>query len=387
MIASWKPNKLQDALLKAGLLAGQEALSAWQDWSQAIDLDNVDPASFNLLPKLSRNMEQFKLTHPLIKRISGVYRSSWARNQLNLFNVIDLLKTLQSHGVKEMLLLKGAAMTLFYYDDYGVRPMGDIDILVPIEQVQLCISVLNQLGWRSNNIPEGAINQNYTSKRHAIGFRKKSAYPEHIDLHWHIFLEYAGKPQQNHFFVNKQKRVINNFTFYTIPNEYLFLQTCVHGIKTSSVPLIRWIMDTVTILQKTTKTFNWDLLIKTAKQDELVLPLRTALSYLAENYPNLIPKQVIEELNSIIIPARKRWFFYFYNTAKLPYTLKLILFFWLRYKRSSPESNFIPLLIKFPGYCKHYWGLKTLWHFPGVMIKKLIKACKNATYIKRGSVS
>ena len=46
------PSRQQELLLKASLLRGKEALSAWEEWRSDVDIEQVDVASHRLLPLL-----------------------------------------------------------------------------------------------------------------------------------------------------------------------------------------------------------------------------------------------------------------------------------------------------------------------------------------------
>ena len=52
------------------------------------------------------------------------------RNRLIIHRGLDLVGSLEDHGVA-CLLLKGCPLTALYYGDAGARPMGDFDILIP----------------------------------------------------------------------------------------------------------------------------------------------------------------------------------------------------------------------------------------------------------------
>ena len=55
MTSCW-PTTDQELLLRACLRTGTDAVDAWRRWRSRIDLDDVDDASFRLLPLLYRTL-------------------------------------------------------------------------------------------------------------------------------------------------------------------------------------------------------------------------------------------------------------------------------------------------------------------------------------------
>ena len=45
------------------------------------------------------------------------------------------------------MLLKGAALAITVYDSIGLRPMGDLDLLVPEERLAEAVARLKALGY------------------------------------------------------------------------------------------------------------------------------------------------------------------------------------------------------------------------------------------------
>jgi len=52
------PSPVEQLLLRAALLDGEEAITAWQAWITAVDLSNVNPGSYRLLPLLYDNLNR-----------------------------------------------------------------------------------------------------------------------------------------------------------------------------------------------------------------------------------------------------------------------------------------------------------------------------------------
>jgi hypothetical protein len=72
-------------LLQACLLPPTAAFTAYQQWQQATDFENLEPHQFALLPYLYKHLEpHFLPTDPLVPRLRGVYKQAWLRQQQRL---------------------------------------------------------------------------------------------------------------------------------------------------------------------------------------------------------------------------------------------------------------------------------------------------------------
>jgi len=70
-------------LLQAALQNQSEALTAFAAWQGTVDIDDLPPGQFELLPLLYRNMQRAGLEeHPWLPRLKGIYRRAWYANQL-----------------------------------------------------------------------------------------------------------------------------------------------------------------------------------------------------------------------------------------------------------------------------------------------------------------
>ena len=124
------PSPTQELLLDAALARGDRALAAWRAWAAEGRLDRTDRVSRRLLPFVYGNLSAQGLDDPLLGRLREFYLATWKRAQDLLRALERALRVLNAAGI-ETLLLKGAALAPFYYDDEGVRWLGDLDVLVP----------------------------------------------------------------------------------------------------------------------------------------------------------------------------------------------------------------------------------------------------------------
>ena len=132
------PTREQELLLRAGLGYGQPATEAWTQWRATVPYEHLDQASYRLLPLVYRRLRDEGLNDPLLPFMRGVHRRTWHDNHLLFHHAQTLLRAFHAAGIPT-LVLKGPALTLLYYKDYGLRPMGDFDILVPTAQAEAAL--------------------------------------------------------------------------------------------------------------------------------------------------------------------------------------------------------------------------------------------------------
>ena len=130
------PTSAQRLLLRAALLRGPEALAAWQQ----LDAGRWTSTSwmrgrFASCRSSTATSSGRVVRDPLMGKLKGVYRHTWYGNQLRLRDAAVVLGELHRRGIEPMLL-KGAALTLLHYRDFGLRPMEDVDVLVRTHQWQ-----------------------------------------------------------------------------------------------------------------------------------------------------------------------------------------------------------------------------------------------------------
>src|SRR5690242_11253266 len=143
--SAW-PTKEQELLLRAALLRGDEALAAWRRWRPLFEAGSFDEGSRRLLPLLYRNLKLEQLPDHLFNRLKEEYLHTWSQNQFCLRRIQSVIAAFNEIAIRHMLL-KGAALAILYYEDVGLRPMKDIDLLVPHDQARQSMLELRNLHW------------------------------------------------------------------------------------------------------------------------------------------------------------------------------------------------------------------------------------------------
>ena len=130
---TYRPSPEHEIVLAAAFLHGEAGRHALDKFRTRLDIDHLDVESYRLLPLVHRNMRRLGVDHPDQSRLKGIHRHTLVRNHILLHQVRGILEALHGAGI-DTLVLKGAALALTHYKDLGLRPMDDLDLLVPIDR-------------------------------------------------------------------------------------------------------------------------------------------------------------------------------------------------------------------------------------------------------------
>jgi len=364
------PSEEQDLVLRAALLDGEAAVSAFRQWAGRIDLHgDFDLATFGLLPLLYDNVRKLGITHPLVGRLKGAYRLAWYKNHKLFDDVRPALVALTGAGIRTMLL-KGVPLVFTTYCNHALRPMGDVDVLVPTEHVAGAIEVLQGIGWR----PFSPTSSDFFRYRHALCLI--DAAEHEIDLHWHCLFELSGPGNDDFLWSSARPLDFNGLaTLAPDPTRHLIV-TIVHGLRWNPAPPIRWIADALAILRRSGDEVAWDELVGFATDARLSYRLHLGLSYLQQRFEAPVPPPVLAELgragrstlerieNSVVLRDRRPLH------ARPIGNLWIIFAEYCRFARRAGWSEF---MVGFSHYLRFRWKLRGRLEIPGVIWRGLVR--------------
>jgi hypothetical protein len=287
------PTLAQELLLRAAVIPGPAALAAWDRWKVGHDLieSELDHGSFRLLALVYKNLLAQGADEPLMPRLKGIYRYWWCSNQRLFYRAAEVIKGLEQAHIPT-LALKGAASSVAYYRDTGVRPMGDVDLLVPYDQAAAAVVHLGRMAWKPGRprVPDLIRYQHSVRMFHETG--------EALDLHWHVLAECVRRDADQGFWARAVPiRILDSASLALGPTDAL-LHAVVHGMRWNEEPTIRWVADAMAILHASGDAIDWETLEREARAQRLVLRLCLGLDYLKRRMDAPIPDGVIERLQA-----------------------------------------------------------------------------------------
>lgn len=342
------PNPAQESLLKAVLLKGEAGSRALREWQAFYESGlPLDTASLHLLPLLYRRYHEKTGSKELIEKCREVHLAA-AKQTLRLFaegkNVIGLFS---QKGIPT-LFLKGAVLAEAYYHEHGLRPMSDLDVLVPEERAAEALDLLRKKGWE----PEDPRKRNLPAEElvyflHGLNLKKKGS--PSLDLHWNILAGYRRPEAEREMRARAVPFRLQGESSLSLCGEDHFFLVCIHGLSIKSTAPIRWIADALQFVDEASRRggFDWSRVSALAAQYRLNLKTLRALEYLKECFEVPVPEKVLEGLR-LAVPSQ----------------MELMDYLLSAYGSDCPENPFSQIRIfKTPrvlwrGYCMRLWRME-----------------------------
>jgi hypothetical protein len=352
------PTHHQELLLQAALLQGKRSFESWAEWESSAGVDHLDEGSYRMLPLLYWNLHAQGIDHPLMNRLKGVHRRAWYENQILFHEMAPILEGFHKAGIRTMLL-KGAALALRHYENQGLRPMRDIDILVPEEQAAPAIQLLKESKWVPITPVPAAFSESFQCYRHSIAFENASG--RQMDLHWHVLYWCRRRGADREFWEDSVPMKFQDLPVRSLNPTDQFLHVCVHGIEWNDIPPMRWVADAMTIL-RTSRDIDWDRFVQQTRKRRLALPLKDALNYLHAVFDAPIPQAVLTALREMRI-SRDDFLDYerIINPLKLQGPIETFRAIYARYRRSAPKRRPHRHVVEFARFLQYYWDLEHPW--------------------------
>ena len=286
MIPAWFPTPLQQEVI-AACVSDQITpdrlpifVAAGQD----------DPAIRRLFPLLHHNLKKHGIEHPVLHELKGHQQQTWFANQRLLHQSEQVLRLLHEQSIPTMLL-KGACLLLTSYDSYGLRPMSDIDILVPDSEALRAYELLTAHGWHMTEADRAP-----TSRFGLIpGINLEDHAGGGMDLHWFASWQSCYAGADTRFWERAVSQDLNGIPIHVPCPEDNLLHTLIHGARWNAIAPIRWITDALAIL-RSAESLNWQIFINEARQRKLTAALTEMLAYLHDTHAAPIPADVLRAL-------------------------------------------------------------------------------------------
>ncbi|MEJ0091063.1 MAG: nucleotidyltransferase family protein [Limisphaerales bacterium] len=356
------PTPDQILLLRACLLSGGEAAAAWKTWRERINFDDIDAASYRLVPLLYKNLRRENIEDELLGRLKGIYRHTWSRNQLLFHEAGRVLKAMNDAGIS-VLVLKGATLAGSFYLDAGLRPMNDFDFMVPLAGVSRAVAVMEQSGW---HCAESVSPARLVECSHAGKWTNSNG--QQMDMHWHLLPEGRQLGLDDDVWTRAVTMEIGGGKFSGMNATDLLWHVCAHGAIGDEIPAIRWVADAWTILQGRREKIDWQQFVLAVQHRQLTLAAGRALVFLREEFNAPVPAQIIAELRGTPPAWLERWADRI--KSRPPGLLGALPLHLVNYLRLTRHDNLWRRLTGAPAFFQRVWGVPTMGGLPVYVAKK-----------------
>ncbi len=283
------PTPAQNLLLRAAASSPEHALAAYGQWKASVDLQALEYSSLRLLPLLYHHLHSFFPRDPDFQKFGERYLRVRKNNEFRVKASLEIIKSLSSAGI-DVMVLKGLALGQFYYDDWGCRPMADVDILVPSAKAKTAIAILESCGWRGIYPPDRLFPQYL----HAWTLVNSEGHS--CDLHWHLLGDRCYDGTDEVFWDGAETKDFGGCKVKVLnPTDQLF-HVCVHGFRSNITRPIYWVADALVVLGKRGPEVSWEEFVKKAQSLDVTPTLFYCLTYLRQEFQADIPPSVLNQL-------------------------------------------------------------------------------------------
>jgi hypothetical protein len=275
------------------------------DWSQFSDIAVVE----GVAPLIHWTFEHedisgIDIPTQVKAKLLAAYYNTTAQNQV-MFRELTGITDIFNEANVPVIILKGAALAFFEYPDIGLRPMGDIDLLVKKENLTSAVNCLELIGYTSAPPRSRALGQEININ---IEFLKHEKSPWiNLELHWRLI---AGKalwysPDMDWFWKNSRRlsqstamnTIISQITHIFSPlaqllylSAHLMLQHAGTGYRHL------WLYDMYLIIQNHRDEIDWQELSRKAIDYNWQTALLMALEQLDQRFNVHIPPPILKFL-------------------------------------------------------------------------------------------
>lgn len=271
-------------------LPAEAAIDAWRRWAAAVDIDEIDAGTFELLPRLQRRIEELGDSVAGDHRISGTYRLSWARNQPLLIAAADLARKLRDAEIQTTALC-GTWIGFDGASDRGGRPLREAALAVHPADAEAAIAVLDGPRWTADP-PDP---QRRLGQVSSIKFHRRDSDRIQVRLWYRVPTQILGMQR----LMARSARVIDDELAVSVPSrDDRLIELCMEGMSGQPQRRLAWIADAQELLADHAAV-SWPELLTNAGERRIAAHIRSALIHLNSISSGTVPEHVICELDGI----------------------------------------------------------------------------------------
>ncbi len=274
----------QRLVLKALLAQEPKNEEIFLKWASLVDFDVLDYTSFRMVPAMFDCFREIKEKNPHYGRMKGIYRYFLYRNSMLFSEGKKIIKRFIEVGI-DLLLFKGLALYLKYYQNPALRPMGDIDVLVHKKDLEKAEKILVELGWKYRYTNDRKV-------RDIHSFDYINAANQGFDLHWYALYENPIPEIDRGIWERAQTFNWEGMKVKVMAPEDLILTGVINGIRDSTPMRYEWIYDAIKIIKK--EPFSqWPIVLKESQNRGLGEILFYALNLVHDISQEAVPREIL----------------------------------------------------------------------------------------------
>jgi hypothetical protein len=268
-----------------------------------------------LFAALKKNARLDQIPPDVAERLHTMYVRTRVANLLIFQELGGCLQDFSREQIP-VVLLKGSALIVQLYPDPGMRPLGDVDLLIPSEAAARARTLLLERGYAPHIEVGNEFGRRFSNEQSFLRQDKRSDY---IDLHWHLFgLSFYRQRTPIDWFW--QRTTATEVTgqparMFTPTAQLLYLSA--HSALHHGGQRLIWLYDVALLLSRCRDEIAWEELVQAAQEFGLAQPLRMTLMQVREVWGVAVPAEAKRRLDKVRPTLRERSVFAV-TTARWP---------------------------------------------------------------------
>ena len=273
----------------------------WDELARAAHVEGVGPL---LYWQLSRSGRLSSLPEKTRDFLLLLYGGTRIQNQ-EMFKELESLAHAFHQGGIELVALKGICLALTVYPDVALRPIGDMDVLVPKAKLAGAVAIAKALGYQDAK-PEASPGLT-ALLYHEICLRKPGPQPVTLELHHSLVADATftyAVPVDWFWEQTEPLKPLSSQTAFehllTLTPEAQILYAAGHAMLQhggANTPL-RWYYDLDLLIRHYSHRLDWDLLLSQAKAFEWSSALDAALAQTVAYFDTPVPEWILASLSA-----------------------------------------------------------------------------------------
>lgn len=258
-----------------------------------------------LAPLLYAALKQLELTDqapsPVIERLRIEYLRADTANWAALRELGERADAFARARIPAVVL-KGGALATTLYPDPALRPMSDLDLLIPRTQFAAADALLRAAAFSSPLELRHDFAPRLTNYR---AYARHGRQPAHVELHWHLFKSpyYWGRVPMEWFWERTAEIKIQGRPVSVFTREAQLVHLGAHYALHHRAERLIWSYDLARLIAREREVLDWEAVADAAARFGLTQALGVALARTAQTWGVCAPSAVVSRLNA----ARPQW--------------------------------------------------------------------------------
>ena len=277
------------------------------DWKQLPAIAQAEGVAPLMYWKLKEHGWPASMPDATRTTLAQAYYGTVARNML-LYRELERVLAVLGEGEIPVIVLKGAALAATLYPNIGLRPMGDLDLLVPRSLMEKAVQTARSFGYREI-YPELVPGINRVIGYH-VHLKGGLQAPACVELHWSLMggdNDWRSPPMEWFWkqaelissSVGGEQGSIEGSRTLTPTAHLLYLAAHLMLHHGESQARLLWFYDIHLLINRWGERLNWDELLARSKDFRWAAALHAALRGAQLRFHTAVSPGVLDALTDV----------------------------------------------------------------------------------------